>query len=74
MMTLKQYLGLIGFLFVAAWAGFDFGVALLCLLGAGLFAAVAAVIQGDLDLADLQDRLQQGPGGSQRGVAPRRVR
>ena len=39
-MTLKQYLGLLGFLFVAAWAGFDFGVALLCLLGAGAFAGI----------------------------------
>jgi hypothetical protein len=59
-MTLKQYLGLLGFLFVAAWAGFDLGVALLCLLGAALFAGAAAIVQGDVDLAEVQDRVRTG--------------
>jgi hypothetical protein len=29
--NLKHYLGLLGFLFVAAWIGFSFGDAVLCL-------------------------------------------
>lgn len=65
-MTLKQFLGLLGFLFVAAWIGFSFGDAILCLLGAALFAGVGAVVQGDVDLAELQDRMRTGsrpPGG-----------
>lgn len=60
-MTLKQFLGLLGFLFVAVWIGFGFGNAILCLLGAGLFAGAGAIVQGDIDLAELQDRLQGGP-------------
>lgn len=56
-MNPKQYLGLIGFLFVAAWAQFDFGIAILCLLGLAAFYAVAAVVAGDLDLGELQNRL-----------------
>ena len=35
-----------------------FGSAILCLLGAGAFAASSAIITGDLDLADVQGRLQ----------------
>jgi hypothetical protein len=32
-MNLKQFLGLLGFLFVAAWIAFNFGYAVLCLVG-----------------------------------------
>lgn len=52
-----QFAALIGFLFVAAWAGLGFGDAVLCLIGAGLFAALSAFQRGELDLADLQERL-----------------
>jgi hypothetical protein len=58
-MNIKQYLALLGFLFVAAWIGFDFGDAVLCLVGAGVFYAAGAVVQGDLDLGDVQTRIQR---------------
>jgi hypothetical protein len=57
--NLKQFLGLLGFLFVAAWIAFNFGYAILCLVGAGLFYAVGAVLQGELDLGDVQSRIQR---------------
>lgn len=56
-MTPTQFAALIGFLFVAAWAALGFGDAVLCLIGAGLFAAISAFQRGELDLADLQERL-----------------
>ncbi len=59
MINLKQFLGLLGFLFVAAWIGFNFGYAILCLVGAGLFYAIGAVLQGELDLGDVQSRIQR---------------
>lgn len=58
-MNLKQFLGLLGFLFVAAWVGFNFGYAVLCLVGAALFYAIGAVLQGELDLGDVQSRIQR---------------
>ncbi|MBV8988197.1 MAG: hypothetical protein JOY58_10905 [Solirubrobacterales bacterium] len=58
-MNIKQHLGLLGFLFVAAWIGFNFGDAILCLVGAGVFYAVGAVLQGELDLGDMQSRIQR---------------
>lgn len=58
-MNLKQFLGLLGFLFVAAWIGFNFGYAILCLVGAGLFYAIGALLQGELDLGDIQSRIQR---------------
>ncbi len=57
-MNLKQFLALLGFLFVAAWIGFDFGDAILCLVGASVFYALGAVLQGEIDLGDLQTRIQ----------------
>ncbi len=59
MINLKQFLGLLGFLFVAAWIAFNFGYAILCLVGAGLFYAIGAVLQGELDLSDVQSRIQR---------------
>ena len=59
MINLKQYLGLLGFLFVAAWIAFNFGYAILCLVGAGVFYAIGAVLQGELDLGDVQSRIQR---------------
>lgn len=59
MIDLKHFLALLGFLFVAAWIAFNFGYALLCLLGAALFYAVGAVAQGELDLGEVQTRMQR---------------
>jgi hypothetical protein len=57
-MSRKQFFGLLGFLFVAAWIGFNFGDAILCLLGAALFYALAALLEGEIDLGDLQSRMR----------------
>ena len=64
MINLKQYLALLGFLFVAAWIGFNFGDAVLCLVGAAVFYAIGAVLQGELDLGDVQARIQRSQGAS----------
>lgn len=62
-MNPPQIAGLIGFLFVAAWVALGFGDAVLCLIGAVVFYAVTAFYQGELDLAELQQRAagQRGP-------------
>ncbi len=61
-MTSKQFAALLGFAFVAAWVAFNFGYALLCLAGAGIFYVAAQVIEGDLELSDIQSRLSSsGP-------------
>jgi len=58
MITVKHYLGLLGFLFVAAWIAFDdFGDAVLCLVGAAVFYLIGEVVQGELDLGEMQARL-----------------
>lgn len=59
MITIKHYLGLLGFLFVAAWIGFDFGRAVLCLVGAVVFYLVGEVLQGELDLGEMQARVRR---------------
>ena len=64
MIDLKHFLALLGFLFVAAWIAFNFGYAILCLVGAGLFYAVGAVVQGELDLGGVQSRMQRSQGAS----------
>jgi hypothetical protein len=46
-----------GFAFVAAWIGFGFGDALLCLLGAAVAWVAVGVLEGKIDLAVLQSRL-----------------
>lgn len=58
-LDLKQFAALLGFAFVAAWIAFGFGNAILCLLGAGVFYAIAAVAQGELDLGEMQNRWRQ---------------
>jgi len=58
----KQFFALLGFAFVAAWIAFGFGDAVLCLLGAAVFAALAAIAQGELDLGEVQSRLRQPAG------------
>jgi hypothetical protein len=59
---LKHFLGLLGFLFVAAWIAFNFGYAVLCLVGAGAFYALGAVLQGEIALGDVQARIQRSQG------------
>ncbi len=65
-MTPQQFAGLLGFLFVAAWAALSFGDALLCLIGAGIFYAASAVYRGELDIGDLQQHIPSSGGGSRR--------
>lgn len=57
MITRKYFATVLGFGFVAAWIGFGFGDAILCLLGAAFSYAVVSFLEGDLDLTDLQGRL-----------------
>lgn len=76
-MTTKHFLAVLGFAFVAAWIGFNFGYAILCLLGAGVFYAAAAVAEGSLDLGEIQQRLRStetlgrpGPAATPRQTPP----
>lgn len=73
-MTARQFAALLGFLFTAAWIGFGFGEAILCLLGAGIFTgllyASEGFLRGDIDLGDLQTRLTNRPNAGS-GSAPR---
>jgi hypothetical protein len=57
MIEKRQLAAAAGFAFVAAWIAFNFGEALLCLLGAAVFWLVAGVLEGKVDLAALQSRL-----------------
>jgi hypothetical protein len=57
-MTPKHLAAILGFAFVAAWIAFGFGNALLCLLGAAVFYGLALVLEGQIDLGELQDRLR----------------
>lgn len=52
----KYVAAALGFAFVAVWLALDFGQAVLCLLGAGAFYLVAGVVQGDVRLAEMQER------------------
>jgi hypothetical protein len=64
-MTSRQFAALFGFLFTAAWIGFGFGEAILCLIGAGVFAgllyAFEGFLGGDIDLGELQARFTNRP-------------
>ena len=59
MINLKYYLGLLGFLFVAAWIVLNFGDAILCLVGAVVFYLVGSVLEGEVDLGEMQARMQR---------------
>jgi hypothetical protein len=52
----RHLAAILGFAFVAAWIGFNLGYAVLCLLGAGVFYALAGVAAGNVDLGELQER------------------
>ena len=71
-MTTKQFAALLGFAWVAAMIGFNFGYALLCLIGAGAFYAAASFVEGDLDVSDIQSRL--GVGSQPQPAPPPRAR
>lgn len=66
MITRKQSAAVLGFAFTAAWIGFNFGSAVLCLVGAGVFYFAATYLDGELDLGELGDRLptQRSSGAS----------
>ncbi len=58
-MNPQQLAGILGFLFVAAWAALGFGDALLCLIGGGAFYLATAFYRGELDVTALQQRASQ---------------
>ena len=72
-MTPRQFAALLGFLFTAAWIGFGFGEAVLCLVGAGVFIGLLyageAFLRGDIDLGELQARVANRPNAG-RGRTP----
>ena len=57
MITAKHLIAVLGFAFVAAWIGWNFGSALLCLVGAAVFYIGAGLFEGEIDLGELQARL-----------------
>jgi hypothetical protein len=67
---IKHLMAVIGFAFVAMWIATNLGYAVLCLVGAVVFYLGAGVLQGEIDLARLQDQLgaRQGSGD---GIGPR---
>ena len=74
-MTPEQFAALLGFLFIAAWIGFGFGEAILCLVGAAVFAGLLyagkAFLRGDLDLGEVQARFTDRPSAGGPGGSPR---
>lgn len=68
MISIKAFSAALGFAFVAAWVELGFGDAVLCLLGAGLFYALASYFEGDLDPSEMQARLGLTPRGG--GATP----
>lgn len=72
MISIKAFSAALGFAFVAAWVELGFGDAVLCLVGAGLFYALASYFEGDLDPAEVQARLGLTPrGGAAAAPQPR---
>ena len=70
MITSKQSAAALGFAFAAAWIGFGFGHAVLCLVGAGAFYFVASYVEGGVDLGELGDRLSPQRTGGARQPSP----
>ena len=65
-MSARPFAALIGFLFVLVWIRYDFGDAVLCLVGAVVFWLAIQLLLGELNLAVLQSRF----GESMRRPAP----
>ena len=70
MMSTKHFAALLGFAFVAAWISFNLGYAILCLLGAAIFYALAGVAEGEIDLGEVQQSLRRSAPGQQSQAAP----
>jgi hypothetical protein len=60
MIEKRHLAALAGFAFVAAWIGFGFGDALLCLLGAAVAWIAVGILEGKVDLGELQSRFSSG--------------
>jgi hypothetical protein len=65
--TRKNLAALLGFAFAAAWIGFNFGYAVLCLVGAAVFYLAASVWEGELDLGELLQRDRRSGSFARRG-------
>lgn len=63
----RYFAALLGFAFAAAWAGLGFGEAILCLVGAAAFYAVARFMEGDLDVGDVRERVEGARSGFRHG-------
>jgi hypothetical protein len=74
MTAIRPFAALLGFLFVAAWINFNFGYAVLCLIGAALFWLIAALIEGSVDLGELQERFGPRRDGGRPATTPPRAR
>lgn len=73
MITRKHFAALLGFAFVAAWIGFNFGYAALCLVGAALFYYAASFLEGEVDLGELQARITGSSQGGRMRTPPART-
>jgi hypothetical protein len=73
-MSKRHFAALLGFAFVAAWIAMNFGYAVLCLIGAGAFYAVTAVLEGDVDLGELQSRVAPRPTNTDRAASASTIR
>lgn len=77
MITPKHLAALLGFAFAAAWIGFNFGYAVLCLVAAAVFYFATSLVEGGVDLGELQARFGRGESRGQQPWRPptgRRVR
>jgi hypothetical protein len=74
MITAKHLIAALGFAFVAAWIGWNFGYALLCLVGAAVFYIGAGLFEGEIDLGELQARLTGRRDSGQAATARPRTR
>ncbi len=57
-MSTRQFAALLGLAFTVVWIATGFGQAVLALAVAGVAYAAVAFYEGDLDLAEAQDRLR----------------
>ncbi|MGI8631987.1 MAG: hypothetical protein ACR2NA_05485 [Solirubrobacterales bacterium] len=63
-MSAMQFSAVCGFAFTFVWIVVGFGDAVLCLVGAAVFAVAVGLARGQVDLTEIQERLGPGrPGG-----------
>lgn len=65
-MRTEQFAALLAFAFVAVWAEVGFGIAVLALIVAGAVYAIGRFTAGDLDVADVRERVEGARAGFQR--------